>query len=304
MLVAHIVGTRPNFVKLAALYRRLPGAVFHTGQHTGAMSDPFFAEFELPKPLPLSDLSGDLAIVYGDCRATLEGAVAAKSRGMKIAHVEAGLRCGDLSMPEEMIRIFVDHMSDYLFASEQAAEENLWKEYASGDVYGKIYLVGNVVIDTLLPHRYGLLTLHRPFNVDNHAMLCQIVNEVARARIPFRWIAHPRYKPWNPEITWSNGFMVEIIPPLPRREFIELLRGSSVVVTDSGGVQEEAAWLGRPCLTLRPSTERPITLAYGNKLTNLASLTDDISAALPDISLWDGHAAERIAGILRNDLHF
>jgi UDP-N-acetylglucosamine 2-epimerase (non-hydrolysing) len=290
MRVAHIVGTRPQFVKLAALYPHLPGNIYHTGQHSGIMSDPFFAEFNLPTPRPLSELSGDIAIVYGDCRSTFQGAIAALRANMKIAHVEAGLRCGDLTMPEELYRICVDHMSDYLFATEPSAVENLRREQAKGE----IHLVGNVMIDTLLPYRYGLLTLHRPFNVDDPIKLTAILEAVFRSGLKFIWPCHPRVGMGGPGC--AN---IERITPLSRGAFIELLRGAAVVVTDSGGVQEEAAWLGRPCLTLRPSTERPITLAHKNKLTTLAALTDDISAALPDISLWDGHAAERIASILR-----
>lgn len=288
MLASHIIGTRPQIVKLAALHRHLPGPIFHTGQHSGVMSDPFFDEFNLPKPLPLSDLSGDLAVVYGDCRSTFEGAIAAVRRNMKLAHVEAGLRCGDLTMPEELFRICVDHMSDYLFATEQSAVDNLKRE----QVRGEVHLVGNTVIDTLLPYRYGVLTLHRPFNVDDAHHLRLIVKAVSASGIEFLWPVHPRVRVWLPQTN------VRRLNPLPRKEFIELLRGASVIVTDSGGVQEEAAWFGRPCLTLRSSTERPITLAHKNKLTSLATLTDDISAALPDIPLWDGRAAKRIAEIL------
>src|SRR5579872_3215396 len=135
MLIAHVAGTRPQFIKLAALYKHLPGAIFHTGQHSGLMSDPFFAEFKLPAPLPLSDLAGDLAIVYGDCRSTFEGALAAVKLKMKLAHVEAGLRCGDLTMPEELFRISVDHMSDYLFATEKSAVDNLVNEQVRGQIH-------------------------------------------------------------------------------------------------------------------------------------------------------------------------
>ena len=290
MLVSHIVGTRPNIVKLAALHRHLPGPIFHTGQHSGVMSDPFFDEFDLPKPLPLSDLSGDLAIVYGDCRSTFEGAIAAIRRNMKLAHVEAGLRCGDLTMHEELYRICVDHMSDYLFATEQSAVDNLVSEQARGE----IHLVGNVMIDTLLPYRYGVLTLHRPFNVDNWGILQSIIEAVSSVPLKFIWPIHPRVG----ESGKFDAKDIETVAPLSRRAFIDLLRGASVVVTDSGGVQEECAWFGRPCLTLRPSTERPITLSHKNKLTTLSTLTDDISAALPDIPLWDCRAAERIAEIL------
>ena len=292
MQISHVVGTRPQIVKLAALYPHLPGDIYHTGQHSGSMSDPFFAEFQLPAPLPLSELRGDLAIVYGDCRSTLEGAHAAKRLNMKLAHVEAGLRCGDLTMPEECIRITVDRMSDYLFATEPSAVRNLREE----EVKGEVHLVGNVMIDTLLPHRYGLLTLHRPFNVDDRDHLRTIIDAISGSGLRFIWPVHPRI---SGSIPINSG--IDPIQPLPRKEFIELLRGASVIVTDSGGVQEETAWFGRPCLTLRPSTERPITLSHGNKLTNLSTLTDDISACLPDISLWlwDGRAAERVADILR-----
>ena len=150
------------------------------------------------------------------------------------------------------------------------------------------------MIDTLIPHRYGLLTLHRPFNVDDRDNLREIVKAVSDSGLRFVWPVHPR-------LGGSIPMGAKILPmqPLPRKEFIELLRGASVVVTDSGGVQEEAVWFGRPCLTLRPSTERPITLSHGNKLTTVEKLCDDISACLPDISLWDGKAAERITEILR-----
>lgn len=286
MKFSYVVGTRPNLVKLAALYPHLPGTIYHTGQHWGAMSNPFLYEYRLPQPLPLRELSGDVAIVFGDCRSTLEGADAAKKWGMRLAHVEAGLRCGDLTMEEERIRIEVDAMSDWLFAPSQDAVDNLRQE----KVRGEVYLVGNVVMDTLT--RYGLLTLHRPFNVDDHAKLRAIVEAVGASGLAFRWPVHPRVEP--PII---EGVTIE--PPLGRGLFIELLRGAVVVVTDSGGVQEEAAWLGRPCITVRPSTERPITLQYGNRLTDVAGLTEVIRAVVPQIPLWDSHAAERIAAILK-----
>ena len=286
MKISYVVGTRPNLVKLAALYRNLPGEVYHTGQHWGEMSDPFFKEYDLPQPKPLDELNGDLAVVFGDCRATLEGAMWAKKRGMLLAHVEAGLRCGDMTMPEEQNRIAVDHMSDYLFATCEDGVQNLDRE----KVRGQVHLVGNVVMDTM--SRYGLLTLHRPFNVDNHDRLTGILDAVMVSGIDFIWPVHPRvplksFPPW-----------LTPIPPQPRKEFLELLSGACIVVTDSGGVQEEAAWLGRRCLTLRPSTERPITLQYGNKLVTLESLTAEIEAAV-DVPLWDCYAAERIAKILK-----
>lgn len=299
---SHIVGTRPNLIKLAALYPHLPAPIFHTGQHSGSMSDPFFEQYSLPTPHPLSELSGDIAVVFGDCRATLEGAAAAQALGMRIAHVEAGLRCGDLEMIEERIRIKVDSMSDWLFAPSQDAVDNLKSE----GVRGQIHLVGNVVIDTLVQDRYGLLTLHRPFNVDDKDRLVEILLAVADAGIDtgmrFVWPTHPRYHNGELGIGRDPDLMVvKTVPPQPRREFIKLLQAATVVVTDSGGVQEEAAFFGVPCVTVRPSTERPITLRYGNRLADAATLTSEIKRAVPMIPLWDGKAAERIAKILLDE---
>lgn len=283
-MISHIVGCRPNIIKCAALYPLLGGTIYHTGQHWGEMSDPYFSEYGLPHPRPMESLEGELAIVYGDTRSTLEGALLAKHQGMTIAHVEAGLRCGDYSMDEELNRIAVDHMSDYLFCTEQSAVDNLEAE----KVRGEVHLVGNVLADTI--SRYGVLTLHRPLNVDDPLRLSAIASAVAASNITFNWITHPRMTAYHDQI--------RRVGPMKRSVFLNLLRGATVIVTDSGGVQEEAAYLGRPCLTIRPSTERPVTLQHGNKLVDVKGLTAAINESIPNIPLWDGNAAKRIAPIL------
>lgn len=295
----HVVGCRPNFVKLAAVYPHLGGVVLHTGQHyDDNMSDVFFAQLQLPSPngdlSKLSALRPKWVIVYGDTRSTLEGTVAAKHYGLRVAHVEAGLRCGDMEMPEEINRRCVDLLADLLFAPSQDAIENLKTERLAH----KAHLVGNVMIDTLAKTRprYAVLTLHRPANVDEGTKLRKILEELERIEIAFKFPVHPRTQKNLPPLS-KNVWPQE---PLPYKEFIELVAGAHFVVTDSGGIQEECVYLNVPCFTVRPSTERPVTLGVNRLVVDPSTLACEVNRLLSaDPKFWDGQAGERIARILR-----
>jgi len=344
-----VAGARPNFVKLYPLYNALKSnginpIILHTGQHYDyELSQAFFEDFNLPQPdiylgvgsdtnvqqiskiISLSegvlkDIKPDLVVVFGDVNSTLALAVSTKHLNLKLAHVEAGLRSRDWTMPEEINRIATDALSDYLFSPSYDATENLLKE---GKDPRNIFTVGNIMIDSLLDvlpkakkikiwERLGLregsyiaVTLHRPSNVDEPERLKKIIsalNEISR-KIPVVFPIHPRTR----KNLDSNGIKVEFLAlqPLRYSEFLSLMLGSGLVITDSGGVQEETSFLGIPCITLRPNTERPITLKLG---TN--ELLDDVEK-LPHlvmeklgkfketkIPLWDGKTAQRILKVL------
>ena len=293
---AHVVGCRPNFVKVAACFPALGGVILHTNQHYDyGMSGVFFETLQLPEPVgnldALETIRPEWVIVYGDARSTLEGAVAAKHRGLKLAHIEAGLRCGDLDMPEEVNRRCVDLLADVLFAPSEDAMMNLAHE----GLDHKAHFVGNVMIDTLarMRPRYGVVTLHRPVNVDNVARLGGIIKCLSNLPLNLIFPAHPRTR----RIAAKN---IEYRDPLPYDEFVELMAGAALVITDSGGIQEESTYLGVPCFTLRSSTERPITVLEGTNqvITDLADLNPEICKVLGMPKLWDGRAAERIGEIL------
>ena len=341
---------------VAALKRRpeaFESVLVHTGQHYDEkLSQVFFDELGIPRPdVNLNVGSGshaqqtaaimaafepvlaqervDLVLVVGDVNSTIACALVASKLGVPIAHVEAGLRSFDRTMPEEINRVLTDQISDLLFTTEEAAAENLRREGIDG---AKVHFVGNVMIDTLLAHReraratrvhaslglepgaYGLMTLHRPSNVDDAASfdrLMQGVRTVAN-EVPVVFPVHPRTRPVVTRSATAAAMIdqgrLRLVDPLGYLDFVGLMESARVVLTDSGGIQEETTILGVPCLTLRENTERPITITHGtNQLvgtdpariaagwTRLQGQTQ--AAAGPP--LWDGNAAERIAEILQ-----
>jgi UDP-N-acetylglucosamine 2-epimerase (non-hydrolysing) len=351
-----IAGARPNFMKIAPIHRAFfsrrddhPASVLlvHTGQHYSRnMSEEFFCDLGLPEPdVNLEIGSGshaeqtarimmafepvclkhrpDWVIVVGDVNSTLACSLTARKLGIRVAHVEAGLRSRDMSMPEEINRLCTDAISDLLFTTDVSASENLRKE---GVAAGKIHFAGNTMIDTLRhqigragqmplpgglqPGRYAVLTLHRPANVDTRDRLAPIlgaINQIA-GRIPIVFPVHPRTAPKLREVELHPG--IQVVEPMSYLPFLSLVASSRMVLTDSGGIQEETTVLGVPCLTMRPSTERPITCEIGTNvlvgtephriLREANSILDGHGrpGAIPE--KWDGRAAERIVEILLN----
>jgi UDP-N-acetylglucosamine 2-epimerase (non-hydrolysing) len=349
--ITHVLGARPNFVKAAPVIRALaslghPQQVIHTGQHYDErMSDVFFVQLGLPKPdvnlgvgsgshaqqtaavltgleREFTESSPSLVVVYGDVNSTLGAALTAAKLGIPIAHVEAGLRSFDDSMPEEINRRLTDQLCALLFATSPEAIGHLANEGARVD---SVHLVGNPMIDTLvanldrfdtaaaraargLPERYVVATLHRPANVDDPVIAAELVkalHEVA-AEIDVIIPVHPRGRAALDEAGLSTHDRIHVCEPLGYLEFMALVRGATVVVTDSGGVQEETTLLRVPCLTLRPSTERPITVTSGsNRLVTRPELAAAVLKARDDgpyqgelPPLWDGAAGPRIARII------
>ncbi len=358
--VANIVGTRPNLIKIAALLaaqRRRPDCfepiLVHTGQHSDpAMSARFFSELELPAADVVLNAGGgsqaeqigrmlieleevftrlqpDLVLVVGDVNSTAAAALAASMSNIPIAHVEAGLRSFDESMPEELNRIVVDAVSDYLFASEASAVANLEREGRPSEA---VFHVGNVMIDTLIRFRaraaerapardfgvvdggYAVLTLHRPSNVDRAAALAPLLKALGEAarRTPIIFPVHPRTRNRLQEsglgAALANVEGLHVLPPLGYLDMLALLQRADFVLTDSGGLQEESTYLGVPCLTLRDNTERPATVREGtNRVigTSAAAARREIQRLLDGDrpparcpALWDGRAAERVVDVL------
>lgn len=359
-----VVGARPNFMKIAPLMRafRAPGSgltasLVHTGQHYDtAMKQSFFDQLHIPEPdVDLGVGSGSHAVqtaqimqrfepvlderrpaailVVGDVNSTIACALVAAKKQVPVIHVEAGLRSGDRSMPEEINRILTDQLSDLLFTTEAAAAGNLQREGISGE---RIFFVGNVMIDSLLynlagavPSRqtltaaeappvfmdghYGLLTLHRPSNVDEPSILrglLQVLAEISQ-QTPLVFPVHPRTRARISD-AGLDSLLAEanilLLPPQGYLEMLGLMADARLVLTDSGGIQEETTALGVPCLTLRDNTERPITVEQG---TNTIVGTDpaairrahtgilkgsDKAGRQPE--LWDGEAAARIAAVI------
>lgn len=363
MHILHVVGARPNFMKAAPLLRALSAhaaicqTLVHTGQHyDSAMSEVFFQQLEMPQPdcnlgigsgshaqqtaavmtaiePVLLERKPDLVLVYGDVNSTLAAALVCSKLGVRVGHVEAGLRSRDRTMPEEINRLLTDQLADMLFTPSADANENLSRE---GIDEAKIHLVGNVMIDTLVrllpqaeerisadvPSPYALVTLHRPSNVDDLPWLRELLATLAglSERLNVIFPVHPRTRQRMDalgSLTLRNG-RVRVREPLPYVEFLALQLRAAMVITDSGGIQEETTFLNVPCLTVRENTERPITVTLGtNQLVgrNLGTLrraATDILARLPQpkgnrqadkvgVPLWDGHAAERIAQIITRD---
>lgn len=358
--ILSIVGARPNFVKMAPLHRAFlaqPGLspkIVHTGQHyDAAMSEVFFRQLSLPQPdyylgvQPgsstqqtadiLTKFSGvltqeqpDWVVVIGDVTSTLACAQTAARHGVRVAHVEAGLRSGDDQMPEERNRIQTDSLSDLLFVTEQAGVNNLQRE---GIDSSKIYFVGNVLIDALmqylpaataldnlsalgvLPEKYALITTHRPSNTDTEVGLhrvLQVIENTARLQ-PVLFPAHPRTRANLIKFGLMSRLRalqnVQLLPPQGYLEFLNLTAQAAVVITDSGGIQEETTFLGVPCLTFRTTTERPVTTELGTNHLIADLDPETVQQHVLKIlqgqqkhgqipPLWDGQTAGRIAAIL------
>jgi UDP-N-acetylglucosamine 2-epimerase (non-hydrolysing) len=360
--VINVVGARPNFIKVAPLMEAMKRRehefaplLVHTGQHYDKMmSDAFLRDLDLPQPdvsLEVGSASHaaqtaaimqkfepvvlrekpDWVVVVGDVNSTLACALVAVKLGVKVAHVEAGLRSRDRSMPEEINRILTDQIADLLFTPSADADENL---RAEGIPNSRIRLVGNIMIDSLVKYleqarsssireqfgvvdrEYAVLTLHRPSNVDDLTTFSRILHalaEIAR-RIPIFFPVHPRTHKTIMQL--GLGQRVEeieglrLIEPLGYLDFLGLYSGARLVLTDSGGLQEETTFLGIPCLTLRENTERPITVDFGTNVivgTNPRRITEaafkalDGTATSPQITtppLWEGHTADRILSSL------
>jgi UDP-N-acetylglucosamine 2-epimerase (non-hydrolysing) len=354
MRIVYVVGTRPNFVKtapvIAALRARIPAgrhAIVHTGQHYDRlMSEVFLEELGVPAPDHMLEVGSgshaqqtarvmerlepvlaeerpDLVIVPGDVNSTVAAALTAAKLQIPVAHIEAGLRSFDRTMPEELNRIVTDQLADQLFIHSPEADDNL---HAEGIPAERIHLVGNTMIDTLValegrfraadaaaklgvqPGGFVLVTLHRPALVDGPLLSETIAQLAALAReLPVVFPVHPRTRSMMESISAEHPGLL-LCDPLGYLDFLSLLADAHAVLTDSGGIQEETTYLGIPCFTLRDNTERPITLSAGtNTLLGLdPAAIREIPLALaqrPAKSpepppLWDGHAAERIAAVV------
>jgi UDP-N-acetylglucosamine 2-epimerase (non-hydrolysing) len=354
MHALHVVGARPNFMKAAPVYRALERkghrqTLVHTGQHYDArMSDVFFSQLDIPEPDEnlnvgsashaqqtaavisafepvVTSYNPDVVLVYGDVNSTIAAALVCSKLGIRIAHVEAGLRSFDRTMPEEINRLLTDQIADILFTPSSDGDSNLERE---GVPRERIHLVGNVMIDTLvrlLPRAdslfpaikkefsldsFGLITLHRPSNVDDATVfqpMMDALDDLSKA-LPLIFPVHPRTRrKWASRLDSCNPSL-RVIEPLGYLEFLALQRNAKLVVTDSGGIQEETTYLGIPCLTLRENTERPVTVSLGtNTLIGrdwdmlrthfLRSLNGARNHSSP-LPLWDGHASDRIAEVL------
>jgi UDP-N-acetylglucosamine 2-epimerase (non-hydrolysing) len=352
MHILHVVGARPNFMKAAPVVHALQTragmrqTIVHTGQHYDKnLSDVFFSQLEIPAPdVNLGVGSGtharqtadimtgfepvvlerkpDLVLVYGDVNSTVAAALVCAKLLIPVAHVEAGLRSFDRTMPEEVNRIVTDRLADLLFTPSEDGDENLLRE---GVAREKIRRVGNVMIDSLvrllpaasrcptsgLPECFALVTLHRPSNVDDSQALKGILASLLAVhdRLEVVFPVHPRTRARIAEFG-LNAARLHLLEPVPYIEFLALEKRATAVITDSGGIQEETTYLEVPCLTLRSNTERPITVTRGtNTLVGQDSrkLALELSAILEGRGkrggippLWDGHAGERIAAVLEH----
>lgn len=355
--VVSVVGARPNFIKLAPLDRalarreRVEHVIVHTGQHYDwEMSDAFFENLGIPEPdhnlevgsgshaqqtarimerfepLCLSD-HPDLVLVYGDVNSTVAAALVAAKMGIKVGHIEAGLRSRDWSMPEEINRVLTDRLSDLLFTPSRDADRNL---RAEGIAEQRIHFVGNIMIDSLVralprarefdaPRKYGLrkreyvvVTLHRPSNVEHRETLCEVLEALCQIgeTYPVIFPVHPRTRQRLQGLpaVLAGGDGVRLTEPLGYFEMLSLVSYAGLVITDSGGLQEETSFLGVPCLTVRPNTERPVTINEGTNTLVLPAQRAIVAAARAaldaprvgssEIEGWDGKTAERIADVV------
>ena len=364
MRVLLIGGARPNFVKLAPLYReaqkydQICCKVVHTGQHYDyEMSQSFFEDLDLSEPhFFLNSGSGshavqtakimmafeevcqserpDMAVVVGDVNSTLACSIVGKKLLIEVAHIEAGLRSFDLTMPEEINRMVTDSISDYFFVTEESGIKNLLKE---GKPKDKIHFVGNVMIDNLFyqleklrsenserfpsvrlkeeNRNYAFLTLHRPSNVDLKEHFVEIsgaLNHIAE-EMPIFFPVHPRTKKMMDQFDIKLSTDIFLLPPLGFKESLFLWKDAQVVLTDSGGLQEETTALGVPCITLRENTERPITVDMGTNIVAGTKKESILSAFRKSIERrgeklavppkWDGKASERIWKVLLETKH-
>ncbi len=352
MKIIHVVGARPNFMKMSPAFRALEKhsgikqIVVHTGQHYDrSMSAIFFEQLGIREPdenlavgsgshavmtaqvmirfeeVVLKE-SPDMVLVYGDVNSTVAATLVATKLGITVGHVEAGLRSRDRTMPEELNRLVTDQLADHLFTPSEDADRNLQQEGVAPE---KIHFVGNLMIDTLvrlleyakppqigtIADRYLLVTLHRPSNVDDPAMLQQIIgtlNELSRD-IQVIFPIHPRTRASLEELgSLPNGDDLKLTEPLGYLEFLALQKNAVAVITDSGGIQEEATFLNVPCLTVRENTERPVTVEIGTNVLvgrDMSLLTQQVRSILKGNvktgsipPLWDGHAGERVAEIV------
>lgn len=360
-----VAGARPNFMKIAPIIRELQTrdaslewSLVHTGQHYDReMSDVFFRDLGIPTPeLAMAPGGGthseqtarimleferycleskpDMVVVVGDVNSTLACSIVAKKLGIKVAHVEAGLRSGDMNMPEEVNRIVTDSISDLFFVTEQSGLENLIKE---GHSPNAIHFVGHVMIDNLFyqmkalektPQErfetaplktqlqtYGVVTLHRPSNVDDPSILKQIMSALDEvgAEIPLVFPVHPRTRANLASFNIRVPAHIHLLAPLPYMEFLNLWKDAKLLLTDSGGLQEESTALGIPCLTLRNNTERPITIEEGTNILVGTNERDIVKAAKLVLAgrdqrgnvrpkFWDGRSSARIADVLESVL--
>ena len=363
MKIISVVGARPNFMKIAPLMHAFQARpeiepfLVHTGQHyDDRMSDLFFRELGIPVPdINLEVGSGshavqtaevmkafepvvlkqrpDVVLVVGDVNSTIACGLVAVKLGVKLVHVEAGLRSNDRSMPEEINRILTDTISDLLFCTEQRGVDNLRCEGVPAE---KVFLVGNVMIDTLLRNKekaedshileqqrlesgeYAVVTLHRPSNVDDPRVFSRILNalHVIQQDMPIIFPIHPRTRrnldAMDLKMNLDEMVGMRLIEPVGYLDFLKIMAHARIVLTDSGGIQEETTILGIPCLTLRENTERPVTVEIGSNQL-VGTETEDILTAYRRVidgeegtpgtpPLWDGHAAERIVEILLSEL--
>ncbi len=361
--IINVVGARPNFMKIApiqremAKYDNIQPVLVHTGQHYDErMSKLFFDDLQLPKPdIYLDVRSGshavqtakvmmafeevlkqekpDLVIVVGDVNSTAACSMVAAKMETKIAHVEAGLRSFDRTMPEEINRLVTDVLSDFLFVTEKSGLENLKHE---GIDDSKVHFVGHVMIDSLIyfepmaekstvlqdlqlePQNYGLITLHRPSNVDHKENFLKLLNafEHIEKQIPLIFPIHPRSQKMIDQFGLRDKVEkmknLRLLEPLGYLDFMKLLHNAKLVLTDSGGIQEETTYLGIPCITMRENTERPITVEVGTNVlvgTDTERIIEEAQKVLDGNAkkgqipeLWDGKAAERIVRILNEKL--
>jgi len=359
----NVVGARPNLMKIAPLmaaYAAHPGIeplLVHTGQHYDAnMSDLFFRQLGIPEPdlnLGVGSASHavqtaaimqafepvvleqrpDAVLVVGDVNSTIACGLVAVKLGVKLVHVEAGLRSFDRDMPEEINRVLTDAISDLLFCTEASGVENLRREGVPGD---RVHLVGNVMIDSLVRHReraagsrileeleleksgYAVLTLHRPANVDDPAVFGALLDAlgVIQQDLPIVFPAHPRTRAQLEQHGFGGRLSempnLRIVEPIGYLDFLQLMACARLALTDSGGIQEETTILGVPCLTLRENTERPVTVEMGTNqlvgrdpvriLAAYRGLEDRAASEQRVPPLWDGRAAERIAEILQETI--
>jgi len=348
--VFHVVGARPNFMKVAPVMNALKArkhvvqTLVHTGQHYDAnMSDVFFEQLGIPAPdvnlavgsgtharqtaeiitrfePVLLDRKPDMVLVYGDVNSTVATALVCAKLGVRVGHVEAGLRSFDRTMPEEINRLVTDQLADLLFTPSEDGDLNLQKE---GIPAARIFRVGNVMIDSLvkllpaarrqkqngLPERYALVTLHRPANVDDSIILKRILQSLLEVSQDLSVVfpAHPRTRKRIADFG-LHADQLQILDPVSYLEFLGMQSRATVIITDSGGIQEEATYLGVPCLTLRENTERPVTVSLGTNVLvgrDPDKLRSELSRVLAGQAkkgtvppLWDGHAGERIAALI------
>ncbi len=358
-----VAGARPNFMKIAPIVRALKGhahlsyKIIHTGQHYDRdMNDVFFEELGIPAPdlfmaagggshaeqtakimlafeqLCLSERP-DAVLVVGDVNSTLACSIVAKKMNIPVAHVEAGLRSGDMAMPEEINRLVTDSISDWFFVTEPSAVEHLRREGKAEDA---VHYVGHVMVDNVLFQaeklansdtsafegagfkqghpQYGVVTLHRPSNVDDATTMGRIAGalKTIAAELPLIFPVHPRTRANLTRFGIDLGPNVTLVGPQGYMAFLNLWKDATVVLTDSGGLQEETTALGVPCITIRENTERPVTVDEGSNVLVGTDPVRIVAEARNVIAgngkqgrrpnLWDGHAAQRIVAVLDEQL--